>query len=422
MLLKKFLLITLLILGFSTLAPRLFGQINNGDFGKVKKDSLIDAARETDSLKSQKDMIDILYSIIGHKRQPVKDTSKINRKKIFYSVLPGVGFALQTAIGAITSANVSFYTANEADENLSSITLVPSYAFSGQFLVSLVSNVWTKGNKYNWLGDYRFYRYPTTTYGLGGKTTTANADVINYSYFSIHQVMARQIMPDFLLGIGYDLDYHWSITEKGRTDKQESDFQKYGFRRRSTSSGISLNVIYDTRRNLNNPVSGYYMNLALRPSLKFLGSDANWQSMQLDVRKYIKFPANSNNVLAFWSFDWLVLNGKAPYLDLPAIGWDSYLNTGRGYAQDRFKGTKLLFLESEYRFGISRNGLLGGVVFTNAETLTEWPSGRFNGINPAIGTGLRIKINKGSGTNFCVDYAVGLHGSNGFFFNLGEVF
>jgi hypothetical protein len=79
-------------------------------------------------------------------------------------------------------------------------------------------------------------------------------------------------------------------------------------------------------------------------------------------------------------------------------------------------------LEAEYRFGISRNGLIGGVVFANAQSYSEMATNRFEVAQPGYGAGLRIKFNKFSRTNVCIDYGFGLHGSSGLFLNLGEVF
>jgi len=82
----------------------------------------------------------------------------------------------------------------------------------------------------------------------------------------------------------------------------------------------------------------------------------------------------------------------------------------------------MLYLEGEYRFGITKNGLLGGVLFTNAQSYSEFKTNRFEKVAPAVGTGLRVKVNKHSNTNVCIDYATGLYGSRGVFVNLGEVF
>ena len=61
-------------------------------------------------------------------------------------------------------------------------------------------------------------------------------------------------------------------------------------------------------------------------------------------------------------------------------------------------------------------------MFLNASTFTEYPDNRFERVNPGTGLGLRIKMNKKSNTNLCVDYGIGTGGSRGFAFNLNEVF
>jgi hypothetical protein len=42
-----------------------------------------------------------------------------------------------------------------------------------------------------------------------------------------------------------------------------------------------------------------------------MGSDANWQSLLLEFKGYKKFPAESDNVIALWSYNWFTFGGKA---------------------------------------------------------------------------------------------------------------
>ena len=80
-----------------------------------------------------------------------------------------------------------------------------------------------------------------------------------------------------------------------------------------------------------------------------------------------------------------------------------------------------MYIESEYRFALTRNGLIGGGIFGNAENIYQRWSDRHT-IIPGGGLGIRIKMNKYSNTNLAIDYGFGVGGSHGFFFNLGEVF
>jgi hypothetical protein len=107
---------------------------------------------------------------------------------------------------------------------------------------------------------------------------------------------------------------------------------------------------------------------------------------------------------------------------LPSTGWDDPFNTGRGYIQGRYRGRNMFYLEAEYRFDILRNGFLGGVVFANAQSFSNVTYSELTTIAPGWGGGLRIKLNKESGSNLCIDYGFGLNGSRGFFVNLNEVF
>jgi hypothetical protein len=91
----------------------------------------------------------------------------------------------------------------------------------------------------------------------------------------------------------------------------------------------------------------------------------------------------------------------APYLDSPSIGWDYYYRSGRG-EQNRYRGKRLLYFESEYRRDISQKGFWGFVLFANIHTVSEYAGNTFVYRHPAAGTGLRIKFNKISPTNISV--------------------
>lgn len=391
----------------------LYAQQKGADKVLTHNDSLV---------QNEIDVWDVWTDMWGIKNEPFSDTSKLKKDKLYLSLVPALGYTEHTSLLVGATANFSFYTDDPAKTNLSIITLNGAYTLNHQVTVPLESNIWTKGNDLDLIGDFRYFKYPSITYGLGGYTTLADEDPLDYSYIRAYEVVAKQVVPDFLAGIGYNLDYHYDIEDFGRENGIETDLRKYDGGVGSTvSSGLSLNLIYDTRRNNNNPQSGWFGNIIIRPNLTLLGSSNNWQLLYAEFRKYVRFPKKSHNILSFWNFYWFTV-GHAPYLDLPATYWDTYENSGRGYVQDRFKGPGMMYFETEYRFRIMTNGLLGGVVFTNYQSFSSWPGQKFDNVLPSVGTGLRIKVNKHSNTNACIDYAWGINGSRGLFFNLGEVF
>jgi hypothetical protein len=374
-------------------------------------------ATPVDSSK-QRDFADEIYQLLG-KSAALKKTA--HSKKINISVVPAIGYSLTTGFAVDVTSNAAFYTSSTHDENLSQILSSIAYDTKSQKFFISQSEIWAHHNDYKFVSNIRVEEYPIDTYGLGSNTSTATTDPIKYDYIKFYGTIYKRFLPDFYLGTGYDIDYHYNITEMGNQDHSIPDFNKYGFTTQSTSSGITLDALYDSRRNPINPLGGAYASLTYRQNSTLLGSNASWHSFLLDLRRYIKLSPSSNNILAFWGMAW-VSSAGTPYLDLPATGMDNYNNSGRGYAQGRFTGKDMLYLESEYRFGITPNGLLGGVLFVNGETLTNYPENQFQKIAPAVGTGIRIKANKHSDSNICIDYGVGLYNSRGFFVNLGEVF
>jgi len=368
------------------------------------------------------DVIDILRSVLLRHPSFRSDTAVKKPGRVYASVLPAAEYTLQTGFAVDLVGNLAFYTSSEPKENLSNFYLNTTFTQKNQILMPLQGNVWTHGNKYNLINDWRFELFPQDTYGLGSLTKKSDADPIDFQYLRFYTTLLRTIAPDFYLGVGYDVDYFYKVRETSPPPAGGTDFERYGLNSTLRSSGPTLNVLYDGRRNSIDPEPGYYASLIYRPNFTFLGSDSNWQSLQFDARAYKHFPAGSTNTIAFWTYDVFTLHGNPPYLLLPATASDTYSNMGRGYIQGRFRGKDCVYLESEYRFGILRNGFLGGTVFVNAQSFTEPVNNRFEAINPGWGAGLRIKLNKFSRTNICLDYGFGLHGSGGIFANLGEVF
>ena len=366
----------------------------------------------------QRDIADEIYQFLG-KTAKLQQTS--HPKKINFSVVPAIGYSLTTGFAADVTSNAAFYTSTSHAENLSEIVSSLAFDTKSQKFFTSKGEVWADHNNYKFVSDVRVEEYPIDTYGLGTNSTLSETNPLKYDYIRFYGTLYRKALPNFYLGAGYNLDYHYSITQAGNLDHSVSDYTKYGFSTHSTSSGINLDLLYDSRKNPINPLNGAYASLIYRQNMEFLGSTSAWHSWLLDLRKYYKLSPASNNILAFWAMAQMASAGT-PYLDLPATGMDMYNNSGRGYAQGRFRGRDMLYLESEYRFGITPNGLLGGVLFVNGESLSGYPDNQFQKIAPAVGTGIRIKANKHSDSNICIDYGYGIDHSHGFFVNLGEVF
>ena len=369
---------------------------------------------------SMVDFVDGVYRILKiNKDRSIGD----DITKPTLSFIPAVEYSLSTKLAALFSASYikpSKYKETKNSTYSTELKLTQNKQIISQFL----SNIWLKENEYNINTNWSYLKFPQKDFGLGtANNQLDHFDQIDYSYLKLHQSIVKRIAPNWYVGPGLNIDYHWNITDSSTKNKPAYGYAQYGQTKSSNSTGITLDVLYDSRTSIVNPLtnSGYF-NLSYRSNLKFLGSDYALQSITLDARKYIPFPMYSKNMLTFWTYNVLTLSGKAPYLDIPYTASDRNLNTGRGFIQGRFRGEKLFFAESEYRFGITENGFLGAVVFANMHSVSEPLQKGFQQIKAGFGAGIRVKLNKHSNTNVALDYAIGQGGSHGIFMNLGEVF
>jgi hypothetical protein len=371
------------------------------------------------NLVNQKDINDVFHSVFKRKTEKVISEPK----KVYLTLLPAAGYTLQTGFAGIISSQAAFYTDTTANKNLSSIASSITYTQYNQFLFPLTANVWLQKNNYNLIIDYRFLKYPSTTYGIGARTLDNDSYTIDYNYIKLHQSILKKVYEDLYGGIGFYYDYLWNIKEVDPPPGVKTSFEKYGSSEKEVAAAIVFRLLLDTRDNQINPLSGSFVNIIYRPNYTFFGSDNNWKSLQFEYRKYIKLSPNSNNILALWSYNWITLDKHKPgYLLLPSTAWDDQYNTGRGYQQGRFRAKDMFYAEAEFRYGITNNGLIGGVVFGNIQSFSRSISTQLHVFAPGYGAGLRIKLNKNSKTNLCVDYGIGNQGSKGIFLNLGEVF
>ncbi len=156
--------------------------------------------------------------------------------KILFAIFPAVGYTIQTGATAIVAMNLSFLNGKGDSTNLSTIAVNPAMSLQyNQYLLPVISNIWSKKNKFDFVGDWRYYKYPTYTYGIGGHTSTADADLVDYSYIRIYQQALKQIASSkFYTGLGYNFDYHFGIAEQG--DVKGTDFQIYNGNTQTTVS------------------------------------------------------------------------------------------------------------------------------------------------------------------------------------------
>ncbi len=371
--------------------------------------------------KSKKDIVDVfqdwkITDSIAPKPKRVGNAFQV-------SLLPTVaGIPGNSGVAFVTMVSAAFLLGPPQTTNLSNIYFTPYTNFKGKFVFPIRSYIWSKNNKWNFIGDYRYMIYPETTYGLGSDSKASDQTLVNYKFFRFHQSLLRKVFSYFVAGGGVRFDYHYDM-EEATAEVNQKYIELYDTPPAATSSsnGLSLSGAYDSRLNSVNPQQGMYAGLTYSYIPTWLGSTYNWQSIYTDVRLYHSFNRRRQNLISFWAFYWTVFAGKAPYLDLPSTMWDPNYRSGRGYYQGRYRGDAMAYIEGEYRFDLTKNGLWGATVYANAQSLRDPSTGTFGLIAPGAGMGLRLKFNKFSNTNLTFDAGVGKESWN-YYFGIGEFF
>jgi outer membrane protein assembly factor BamA len=369
-----------------------------------------------DSIK-QVDLIDFVVKLIRVKNSEEKrDSSKVR-----FSLFPSAS-NISGGKTVVTSFNATFLLGDIATTNVSTVYFVPYIAFGGQYGFQLQPNIWLHRNSWNFTGEYFILRYPQNTWGLGGNSPEDDKTLIDYKHARIHQNALKGILPHLAIGLGYAFDKHRDIKVEENESGQIIKTYFPADRNYTISSGMTLPVIFDNRHNSVNPQQGFMGSLTYSFYHPYLGSDDKWQSLFLDLRKYFPIPGRKSKIIAVRGYYWTILSGDVPYLDLPANRWEPASGSAsRGISQNRYRSNAILYYETEFRFGITANGLLGGVVFANSTSASQYDTQQFLYWHPAAGAGIRLKFNKYSRTNVTLDFGA----SKGFYsvyLSIGEAF
>lgn len=374
-------------------------------------------------------------------------------KKPYFSTTPYVGY--NPAYGALigVSSTAGIYFGKPSTTPISSAVVALNITTKSQVIFNLRTNFFSDNARFILRGDWRYMLFSQSTFGLGtgmkhqreggiilndgGQTYPIQPDEepIEYNYVRLYESFYLKITDKIYAGIGYSLDQYWDIDDtKLDPDSLEENptfhysyCQDHGFdTARYTVSGISLEFLMDSRNSTIRPTRGLFANIAFRPNFTWLGSSKNSWMLNTEFRAYKNVQKERpDHLVGFWYIGQFTQNGKVPYLGLPAIAWDMYNRTGRGYIQGSIRGVNFMYGEVEYRFPISRyTGILGGVLFFNVTTASsdDGEIHLFEFFDPAGGAGLRIMFNRTTLSNLTIDLGMGRDRKLGIYFSLNETF
>ena len=392
------------------------------------KDTLVKIP--ADNCCSQEDVIDLFF----RGNNPFRSTTP-HRFRAF--AIPLVAYDPATSLQVGLGGSFSLQLGNPGNTKISAGMCSVLFTLRQQFFIQFKSNVFFPLNDWLLQSDWRFYLFNLPSYALGtqnqclipdpGGYTTVTIDpsldgtyLLGYDWIKFHNILSHKITRNLYAGVGYHFDYHYNIDDfellvTGNSLLNTPHYAysiRHGFNpSQYISSGVSANLVFDTRDDMVNAYSGNYININYRQNLQWIGSSRNGSELWAEYRTYIGLSKRCpRHLLAFWFFGSFIMSGDIPYLDLMSISYDQMNSSGRGYSQGRYRGEDYVYGEMEYRFPISpRTHILGGVIFTNVSTVSnrDMHIPVFGYFQPAAGVGLRIMVGKHDRTNIAIDFGFG---------------
>ncbi len=372
--------------------------------------------------KSDRDTVDAIIILRNLFNREQKKTSPK------FSILPSIGYNPTYGLTLGANATSVFQTGSSESNPLSTALGNFFYGTKNVLNLQLRQNVFSRKANYYSLGDIQIASLSIPTLFSDDDETKYT---LRYKTLRINQRFYRRVKGSFYAGVGLALELYGQIKDDSLDVSGGVITPHYSYNNSKgiplnayNSNGLMLNLLYHTREHPVRSYGGVFAELVLRMNQEWMGSQQKAMTLSTDIRKYWSLSAiNKEHVLAFWHWATYTLNGDLPYINLPGTGMDHYTRSGRAFTIGRFRGPSFFYLESEYRFPITRNKLFSGVAFVNMQsTSNDRNSQLFRIVQPAAGAGIRILVNKKTRSNLCLDYAIGLNGNNGLFFGLNEVF
>lgn len=342
----------------------------------------------------------------------LKDSTLYPAKAIF---TPVVSYAPETNLSFGVGMKGLFKMKGSGDETrTSNMPITAQYTVENKYLFFSGFQIFWPQEKYILAGNLRVQSFPSLFFGLGPATPKTNEEEFAYSQILFEPIFAKKMfLPNLFLGGG--IRYNRISSVEAQPDGLLQNTPQAGALG-STSAGVQLALLYDSRDNLLNAKEGIYLQLTHGFYGKILGGTQRFELTRFDLRYYTKPLQKTSSVLAF-QLQAQFSHNDTPLLELGRLGGDV---TMRGYFEGRFTDRHLIATQIEWRQKISR--LWGVTAFTGlggvAPSLGDFS---FDTIRPAVGVGVRFLVDPVEDLNLRLDFGRGQEKLS-YYFKIAEAF
>ncbi|UCG88973.1 MAG: BamA/TamA family outer membrane protein [Gemmatimonadota bacterium] len=328
--------------------------------------------------------------------------------------IPVLFYQPETKLGFGVAATYYFRTSgSDPTARPSTLTPVLVYTTNKQVIALFAGDVYASRERYRFELEAGYTLFPTSFWGIGNDTPDDAEEDYTPRTISLALQAQRQVFSGWYVGLSVLTGYRAlveadsnGLIESGSVPGVEDGWV----------IGAGLMVSWDTRSSSVYPRSGGYNRFVATLHNGVFGSDYNFASFTLDLRKYI--PVLSSHVLALRGLG-MASAGIPPFDLTPQLGGDALL---RGFFGGRYRDRQLLAFQAEYRLPVWWR--IGAVGFVGAGQVADaFGDVRFGRFHTNAGLGLRFLLSETEGLNIRADWGWGLdRSSSGFYLGLGEAF
>lgn len=332
-------------------------------------------------------------------------------------VLPAVGYAQESGFEYGIAGTYNFYLDKlDPESRTSNITLIGTLTTKNQKNIKLLSDIWTKENRYHILSELRYRDWPFNFYGLGSDTWIADEDFLEQKLVRAKFDIEKNIAKNLYIGINTTYEYFkFRDRELGGIFDQPEVLGKDG----GQYIAVGASSLYDNRNNTTYTTKGLYARVKYAYAPSFWGDDNfSGNLIETDLRGFQ--PLSKQLTVAGQILYRGTYGNNAPFYTFRDLGGDM---TMRGYYSGRYKDRNYITAQAEirYRF-MPRFGVVGfagtGSTFSKEHNVR---------LVPSYGGGIRYFFSLEHNSTIRFDYAFGEKRpgekrQSGFYLSISEAF
>ena len=346
-------------------------------------------------------------------RSLIADTVALDTHQVrpdYFILVPVLRYLPETRWSLVLAGNYIFRPRKSTPGTRpSNVRLSASITQNHQYIFRPHFEIFTPDNRWFLKGGVTWTRFPELYYGVGNHQPLEQEEMYSFDLFRLYgRVMKRH---------GKNLYWggHWTLENMYRMRYPEASLlfkEPVTGNTGGLASGPGAIAIWDNRKNIYFPANGVYAEFQFSIYNKLTGSDFQFTSWTLDLRKYISLRSNKD-VLAFQAYGQFN-PGDPPFRMMGLLGGE---NTGRGYYQGRFRDRHHMSTQLEYRMKVWKR--VGVTVFAGMATVFKDHPDRKP--FPFWGIGFRGKLLRKEYLNVRLDIGFTPEGPN-YYFTLDEAY